>query len=341
MRRKSAFQFSTQKYRKTIAGKDNIGQIYLSLRPLMSSGSNRVLGYAAGIIAGASYGMNPLFAKPLLAEGIGVPTMLFWRYFLASLFMAGLMLLRKESFSLRKNQILTVILLGVLFSFSSIFLFEAYKYIPSGLATTLVYLYPTLSALILLFFGEKVDLKTWLCIAATLGGVVLLCLPSGGVKLNAVGMILAGLSALSYAFYLVIINKSARIASLSAHTITFYALLTGSVLFLAIRLSERGNVLSGLDTPPIWLNLTGLAFFPTMVSLLALAISTRSIGAAKTGVLGVFEPLTAILIGTLLFSEPLTVNIVIGIIVCISAVTFLVAGGGNKKSGCKSASATK
>lgn len=303
----------------------------LSLRPFMSGkGHTQIFGYLAGIIAGVSYGTNPLFAKPLLSEGIGVPAMLFWRYFLASLFMAALMLAKRESFSLSRRQIPLVLLLGVLFALSSIFLFEAYKYIPSGLATTLVYLYPTVTAIILVFLGDRPDWKTWLCIAATLAGVVLLCLPSGEIHLNALGIALSTLSAVSYAFYLVIINHSKRIAGLSAHTITFYALLTGAIMFLLLRMSEGGSIVEGLNTAAIWGNLIGLGLIPTMVSLLSLAISTRMIGAAKTGVLGVFEPLTAILIGTLLFAEPMTLNIAIGVVVCISAVSFLVVSGTKK-----------
>lgn len=283
-------------------------------------------GYAAGIAAGVSYGMNPLFAKPLLAHGMEVSVMLFWRYLLAVGFMAILMLAKRESFSLRKGQMPTVLLLGVLFCMSSLLLFESYKFIPSGLATTLVYLYPTLTAIILLFCGVVPDLRTWLCIIATLAGVVLLCIPSGEIQLNSIGMLLAAGSALCYALYLIIINRSRRIESVSAHSITFYSLCTGSVVFLAMRLTG-GGIISGLDSAGVWAELAGLAFFPTMVSLLALAISTRMIGPTKTGVLGVFEPLTAILIGTAAFGEPITATILAGIVICVAAVAVMVSGG--------------
>jgi drug/metabolite transporter (DMT)-like permease len=55
-----------------------------------------------------------------------------------------------------------------------------------------------------------------------------------------------------------------------------------------------------------------------------LAIATRNIGATKASVLGVFEPITAIVVGTLVFGEPLTPNIVIGILIAIVAVTFMI-----------------
>jgi drug/metabolite transporter (DMT)-like permease len=69
----------------------------------------------------------------------------------------------------------------------------------------------------------------------------------------------------------------------------------------------------------------GLAILPTIVSTATLAIATRNIGATKASVLGVFEPITAILVGTLVFGEPLTTNIVVGITIAVIAVTFMIS----------------
>ena len=78
------------------------------------------------------------------------------------------------------------------------------------------------------------------------------------------------------------------------------------------------------------MNLVGLAIFPTLVSLLTLAMATRIIGATTTSVLGVFEPVTAIAVGTIFFGESLTLNIIVGVIITLIAVTFMVVTG--KKS---------
>ena len=64
---------------------------------------------------------------------------------------------------------------------------------------------------------------------------------------------------------------------------------------------------------------------PTIVSTATLAVASRNIGATKASVLGVFEPITAILVGTLMFGEPLTANIIIGIGISIAAVTFMIS----------------
>lgn len=290
----------------------------------------RLAGYLAGFIAGVSYGTNPLFAKPLLESGVPVLVMLLFRYGISAAILAVWMLAKREQFRVKGNEIALLVLLGILFACSSLFLFFSYEFIPSGLATTLVYLYPVFVALIMVFLRFYPSWQTWLSIIATFGGILLLSSPSTGASIRIPGIILAVASALSYAFYLVIVNRSKRIKNVSEHTLTLYALLTGAFLFAAIRTLQGGSITEGINTASDWGNLIGLAIVPTMISLLTLAVSSRYIGPTKTSILGVFEPLTAILIGTLLFGEPLTMKMVIGVAVCISAVAFMVLRPGRK-----------
>ena len=284
----------------------------------------RIIGLTAGIIAGVSYGTNPLFAKPLLESGVPVLVMLFFRYGLSAVILAAWMLAKKETFAVRKREVGLLALLGILFACSSLFLFTSYEFIPSGLATTLVYLYPVFVALIMVFLRFYPSWQTWLSIIATFGGILLLSSPSAGADIKLPGIILAILSALSYAFYLVIVNRSKRIKNVSEHTLTLYALLTGTVLFAIIRMIQGGTMTEGVDSLPDWGNLLGLAIVPTMISMLTLAVSSRYIGPTKTSVLGVFEPLTAIMIGTLMFGEPLTLKMGVGIAICVGAVVFMI-----------------
>jgi drug/metabolite transporter (DMT)-like permease len=83
--------------------------------------------------------------------------------------------------------------------------------------------------------------------------------------------------------------------------------------------------MTGLESGMAWTNLIGLAILPTIVSTATLAIATRNIGATKASVLGVFEPITAILVGTVVFGEALTSNIITGILISVVAVTFMIA----------------
>lgn len=293
-----------------------------------SVGDRRVIGLVCGVVAGISYGTNPLFAKPLLQSGVPVLVMLLFRYGISAALLGLWMALSKEKFSVGKREIGLLMLLGVLFGGSSLFLFASYAFIPSGLATTLVYLYPVFVALIMVLLRFYPSWQTWLSIVATFGGIILLSSPSQGAEIRPAGILLAVMSALSYAFYLVIVNRSKRIKHVSEHTLTLYALVTGAILFAVIRCFQGGSLTEGIDSAADWGNLLGLAVVPTMISMLTLAVSSRFIGPTKTSVLGVFEPLTAILIGTFMFGEPMTWKMGVGIAVCVGAVIFMIVKPG-------------
>ena len=286
---------------------------------------NAIIGYPAGIITGITYGLNPLFAVPLMNNGASIESILFFRYTFAVVLLAAFLILTRQSFRITARQAGVLLALGLLYTSSSIFLFEAYNYIASGLATTLIFLYPVLVAIIMVFLRVVPSWPVWLSIAATFGGVIIMTQGSGGDSLNPIGIVLSLGSALVYALFIVIINRSKAIAQISNTLLTFYSLTVGAIVFLGKISFSEAPISAGITTGGDWLNIAGLALLPTIVSTATLAIATRNIGATKASVLGVFEPITAILIGTLMFGEPLTTNILLGIGIAIVAVTFMIS----------------
>lgn len=285
---------------------------------------NAIIGYPAGIITGITYGLNPLFAVPLMKNGAATESILFFRYFFAVLLLGLFLMLRKQSFKVSGKQIGVLFILGLLYTSSSVFLFEAYEYIASGLATTLVFLYPVLVAIIMVFLKVVPSWPVWLAIAATFGGVLIMTQSDGTQTINPIGVLLSIASALVYALFIVIINRSKTIAGISNTLLTFYALTVGAIVFVGKIISSDTAITAGITTGADWLNLVGLALLPTIVSTATLAIASRNIGATKASVLGVFEPITAIVVGTLMFGEPLTTNIIVGISIAMVAVTFMI-----------------
>ena len=285
---------------------------------------NAIIGYPAGIITGITYGLNPLFAKPLMNNGASTEAILCFRYGIAVILLGVFLLLKKENFRITLKQAGILLGLGLLYTASSTFLFEAYKYIASGLATTLVFLYPVMVAIIMVFLKVVPSWPVWLSIAATFAGVMIMTEGTGTEAIDPTGIWFSIASAFVYALFIVIINKSKAISSIPNSLLTFYALLVGTVVFFT-RCSFSGeSIMTGLDGGMAWVNLTGLAILPTIVSTASLAVATRNIGATKASVLGVFEPITAILVGTVVFGEALTANIIAGILISIVAVTFMI-----------------
>ncbi len=285
---------------------------------------NAIIGYPAGIITGITYGLNPLFAKPLMNAGASTEAILLFRYGIAVILLGAYLLLKKENFRITLKQAGVLLSLGLLYTASSTFLFEAYKYIASGLATTLVFLFPAMVAIIMVFLKVVPSWPVWLSIAATFAGVMIMTGGAGTEKVNPLGVWFSIASAFVYALFIVIINKSKVISSIPNSLLTFYALLTGTFFFIGRCLFSGADLMAGIDGGMAWCNLIGLAVLPTIVSTASLAVATRNIGATKASVLGVFEPITAILVGTVVFGEALTPNIIAGILISIVAVTFMI-----------------
>ena len=282
-------------------------------------------GYILGSIAAASYGMNPLFALPLYKAGMDPDSVLFFRYLFAIPLLGIMIKARGRSFKIQRKQTFPLIIMGLLVALSSLTLFLSYNYMAAGIASTLLFVYPIMVALIMaMVFKEKLALQTIVCMLLALGGIGLLYKSEDGSTLSLIGTLLVFASSLSYAIYIVGINQTS-LKNVATLKVTFYVLLFGLSLFVA-RLLYSG-VLNTPDQWYLWANLLALAVFPTAISFLCTTGAIQYIGSTPTAILGALEPVTAIFFGIAVFGESLTVRESFGLVMIIVAVTFVIAGG--------------
>lgn len=284
----------------------------------------KVKGYILGSIAAATYGMNPLFALPLYKEGMDPDSVLFFRYLFAIPLLGIMLKVRGRSFALKRREIVPLIILGWLVALSSLTLFQSYNYMEAGIASTILFVYPILVALIMaVVFKEKITLQTILCIFLALSGIGLLYKGGDSATLSLTGVALVMASALSYAIYIVGVNRP-RLKDVATLKVTFYVLLFGLSLFL-VRI-DFGQSLQIVDKWYLWGNLIALAVFPTAISFLCTTQAIQYIGSTPTAILGALEPVTAVFFGVAVFGEALTPRLSIGMVLIILAVTFIIAG---------------
>ena len=281
-------------------------------------------GFAYGAIAAASYGLNPLFALPLYADGMGADSVLFYRYAFGLVMLGVMMLVQKQSFALRRCEVLPLVIMGLLFSFSSLTLFLSYNYMDAGIASTILFVYPVLVVFLMaVFFKEKVSPITMISIALAFTGISLLYQGEGGQTLSLTGVTLVFISSLTYALYIIGVNRSV-LKDMPIAKLTFYVLLFGlSVYVIRLKFCTQLDVVS---QPVLWINPVCLALFPTVISLVAMTKSIHYIGSTPAAILGALEPLTAICCGVLVFGERLTPRIILGIVLILVAVTLIILG---------------
>lgn len=283
-------------------------------------------GYFLGAVAAATYGMNPLFALPLYNDGMNSDSVLFFRYLLAIPIMAVMLKMRGRSLKLNRGEAAPLLFFGVMMAVSSLALFASYGYMGASIASTLLFIYPILVALIMaLVFHERIRAATVVCMLMALGGIALLYRNQDGSTISLVGSAFVFVSSLTYAIYLVGINRVKALNDVPTLKITLYVLVFGLTVFVA-RLLFTGHIAMPAHWY-MWGNVLGLAIFPTAISFVCTTAAIQSIGSTPTAILGALEPVTAICFGVMIFGEVMSTRQSIGLVMIIVAVTLVIAGG--------------
>lgn len=293
----------------------------------------KLQGYIFAALAAATYGTNPIFAKPLYAAGMNTDSVLLFRYLIAILMMAILMLWQcyskkkplAEMFKVQRHNLPQLILMGLLMSASSILLFISYNYMPVGIASTLLFVYPILVAVIMtICFHERLSWLVVGCLLLATAGIALLCRTdgtSGNSEGFYIGFLSVMASSLAYSIYLVGLNKT-RIRTIASLPVTFYVLVFGSLIYI-VRLTFD-TPLTIPTTPFMWMCCAGLGLFPTVISLIFTAKAIQCIGSTETALLGALEPVTAVVLGILFLGESVSLIEAIGMCMIFVAVSLVV-----------------
>ena len=292
--------------------------------------NQKLAGVACGVGAAVCYGTNPLGALNLYAEGMTTNSVLFCRFALAWALMSAVLAWRKERVRVSWREFGVVSALGILFIFSSLTLYLSFLRMPAGVASTILFTYPIMTVLLMLAaYGERANVVTWASIALAMAGVALLYWTGEGQTLDAWGVALVLVSALTYACYIVIVGK-ARLAC-SSFKINWYVLLwcaLGMLAYTAVGNAVRpGSLPLALPaTARGWFFVAWLAVVPGIGALVMTVYSSKWVGATPTAILGALEPLTAVVLGVTLFGEPISARLAVGIALILVSVA-LVAWG--------------
>lgn len=284
--------------------------------------NKRLVGTLCAIGAAVCYGTNPLGALNLYAEGMNTPSVLFYRFGLAWVIVAVVMFFRRESLRVTLREFRTLTALGLLFIGSSVTLYASFHHMPAGVASTILFTYPVMTAAIMaLFFRERINIATVTAIALALAGVLLLYWGDSVGTLSLLGVILVLISALTYALYIIVVDKSPL--PMSSFKINFYVLFycaLGNVVYALV----SGQGLALPPTPTAWFWVGWLAVVPAIMALVMMVYAAKYIGSTPTAILGALEPATAVLIGVLVFSEPFTMRLLAGILLILASVSLVV-----------------
>lgn len=284
-------------------------------------------GYSLGILSSVSYGLIPIFILPIKQANFSLDITLFYRFLFSALMVGGYLLYSKESFALNKREVFILASLGICYALSSEFLFLGYDFLTAGIASTVLFIYPVIVALIMFFvYKEKLTKLSVVSLLFAFAGVIVLCLKESGFEINFAGLGIVMLSSLFYALYMVIVNKSNM--KISGFKLSFYSMLFTSAFFMIKALLKDDSFM--IPTIGTFFNFVTFGFLTTVISGLCLVYAIKYIGTTPAAILGALEPVVAVMISVLFFHEKFTNNLLIGIILILLGVILNVISDNRK-----------
>ena len=293
----------------------------------------KIKGYAFAITSAFFYGLIPLFILPIRLSDFPPNYTLFLRFFLAALIILGYLIYKKESLKINLKETLILFILGICYALSTEFLLLGYEMLSPGIASTILFVFPVIVATIMfLFFKERISKMAIFSITISTTGVFVLGIQNSIHTFNIMGLLVCLLSALFYATYMIVVNKSQ--IKVSGFKLTFYSLLFSSCYYLAkMTMVQEAFV---IPNPHVLLNLVLLALISTVLSIITLVYAIKFIGSTSTSVMGALEPIVAISVSVLLFGEQLTVSLIAGVVLVLAGVIINITSGAlsTKDAGC-------
>lgn len=286
---------------------------------------NKSKGIFYTIVSAASFGLTPLLCVYAYGAGANPETLVFLRNLFVIPVLYIIIRVQKIDLKMDKATLFKAFLVGVFgMTATALLLYNAYNYLPVGTVTTIHFLYPVFVALAgLAFFKEKVSkLKGIILTVATCG--VFFFLETGGnisTENLIVGIILSVVSGVTYAFYMVGVERFG-LNKINSYKLTFYLSVFSSIAVLLYALVMNKFVLFEMQ-PVGFVYAFIIAMGTSFLAVYTLQLGIKYLGASDAAIFCMFEPVTAVLGGWLILHEGLSLMKIVGCVVILGSVTLL------------------
>lgn len=281
--------------------------------------SQKAKGFGLVILSAVVFGMVPLFVQSINGGGSNAIMTAFLRYVLVVPPLYIWLRMKKIPLALTKKecgQILLITIFG--YGGTTVLLFSAYQFIPTGIATTVHFVYPVFVILgSMIFLKEKVSPMKIFCAGLCFGGILLFYGGDGGASIQPLGLLLAFASGITYSFYTIYLGRG-EIRKMDPMKLIFYMHALGSVLILALTLSMGRFTLQ--IRPYAWILAAVTALLVSVVAVLPYQKGVHLIGPQNAALLSTFEPVTSLVVGVLAYDETVSLSSLAGCVLILSSV---------------------
>lgn len=282
-----------------------------------------IKGIILTILSAILFGITPIITTSIYAYGANAITTVFFRSLIVLPILFMLTKLHHVSLVIHKEELRNIGIIAIFGSgLTTILLFSSYTYIDVGTATTLHFLYPVVVS-ILCYFIYKEKLGKVKIIALCFAVIGTLCFFDFRKLSKAVGLLLALSSAITYAFYMVKMEKTG-LSHQNAYKTSFYI-----AVFITLE-----TIVYHLVVPSITFNLPIqaygllllLAIVSSFLAVVLLQYGIRYLGSSTASLFCLFEPITSILCGYLFLQEEITFLKLLGCFIILTSLLLISLG---------------
>jgi drug/metabolite transporter (DMT)-like permease len=280
----------------------------------------KIKGILFTILSAIIFGFTPALANITYKLGNNSLSMTFFRNLLAIPILFFILKHKKISLRTEKKEVKNIFILSLIgVALTTALLYSSYSYIGVGAATTLHFMYPIFVAVTCkLFFKESLGKSKVLALIISLLGVLLFMDMKNGS--NILGALMALISGITYAFYIVYLEKQ-ELVKINPYKLSFYIVSFTSVEMII------GNILGRYIrfnlSLKVYVLMIIISLLTSVVAIILFQLGVSIIGATSAAIFSLFEPITSIISGLLLFNETLSIKKVLGCIIIFIAVSYL------------------
>jgi len=283
------------------------------------------LGIALVLVSAAGFGTLGVLGELAATAGLSIPTVLSFRFLLATL-VVWLVLGARGQFRLLRGRSLAVgVALGAVgYATMSGLFFWGLEFMTAGLVGIVLYTYPVfVVAAAALGLDEPVTRRTVGALGAALAGVALVTgADPAGADLRGIVIVLG--AAVVYAGY--ITASRSALATVDPQVLTAHVLPGAAATYLAF-----GTATGRLAAPATdyeWALVVAIAVVATALPIFTFFAGLERIGASRASIVSTAEPVVTLLLGAAVLHEPITPLTVVGGALVLGGVLLVQTGAG-------------
>lgn len=281
--------------------------------------SQRAKGFSFIILSAVTFGLVPLLVQSVNACGSNAINTAFLRFFLTLVPLYVYLRIKKVPMGITLQEAREIILITVFgYGGTTVLLFSAYNFIPTGIATTIHFVYPVFVILgSVIFLRQRAILVKIFCAVLCFGGVLLFYGGGEEAAIRPIGLLLAFASGITYSIYTIGLNQGS-LRKIPSMKLIFYMNIVACILIF-IMAQITGDFTVGLSLKG-WMIAVVMALCISCIGVWSYQVGARLVGSQNAAILSTFEPITSLVVGVIVYSEAVTISSIAGCILILSSV---------------------